>query len=105
MTKLRLLSGIAAGLALAATPALAAVDFRSVIEVAGDAADLVPTSLPGANTNRLGGLFSDLYYDRATGAYLSLPDRGPGGGTIAYDKTEQRILPHIHVSVGLTDLP
>ncbi|GAA0556065.1 hypothetical protein GCM10010172_43700 [Paractinoplanes ferrugineus] len=26
-----------------------------------------------------------------------------GGGTIAYDETEQRILPHIHVSVGLKE--
>lgn len=26
-----------------------------------------------------------------------------GGGTIAYDETEDRILPHIHVSVGLKE--
>lgn len=26
-----------------------------------------------------------------------------GGGTIAYDETEQQILPHIHVSVGLKE--
>ena len=38
------------------------------------------------------------------------PRRGPlhrweafGGGTIAYDEAERRILPHIHVSVGFKE--
>ena len=85
MTKLRLLPGLAAGLALAAAPAAAAPEFRGMIETPGAATDLFPTAAPGANTNRLGGTFSDMAFDRATGTLLSLPDRGPGGGTIPYD--------------------
>lgn len=34
--------------------------------------------------NRLGGIFSDLYYDRHTGYYYALGDRGPGGGVLPY---------------------
>ena len=90
MTKLRLLPGLAAGLALVAAPAAAAPEFRNVIVTPGDATDLFPTAAPGANTNRLGGTFSDLYYDRSTGSTLSLPDRGPGGGTISYDTRVER---------------
>ena len=78
------------GLVVASAPAWAAPEFRNVLVIPGDATDLMPTKAPGANTNRLGGVFSDLHYDRATDSYLALPDRGPGGGTIAYDTLVQR---------------
>lgn len=90
MLKSRLLAGIAAGLVLLAGPALAAPEYRGSIVLPGTATDLLPTAAPGANTNRLGGLFSDLYYDRLNDTYLGLPDRGPGGGTIPYDARIQQ---------------
>ena len=99
MMKLHLLSGMALGLAFAA-PALAAPDLRSVITNPGNATDLFPATTPGANTNRLGGFFSDLYFDRLTGAYLGLPDRGPGGGTIAYDTRVQEFSVGVNSATG-----
>jgi len=30
-------------------------------------------------------------------------DEALGGGTLAYDETEDRILPHLHVAVGLKE--
>ena len=78
------------GLVVASASAWAAPEFRNVLVIPGDATDLMPTKAPGANTNRLGGVFSDLHYDRATDSYLALPDRGPGGGAIAYDTRVQR---------------
>lgn len=38
----------------------------------------------GANANRFGGYFSDLYFDRARNDWWSLSDRGPGGGVVDY---------------------
>lgn len=98
MTTLRLLSSIAFAMAVAAS-ALAA-DLRSVIIIPGDATDLFPTATPGANTNRLGGFFSDLAFDRSTGAYLGLPDRGPGGGRIAYDARVQEFTLRVNPTNG-----
>jgi hypothetical protein len=40
--------------------------------------------------NRLGGFGSDLFYDRKTGFFYGLADRGPGGGTILYDTRVQK---------------
>lgn len=91
------------GLAMAATAA--AADLRSTLVIPGAAADLRPTVAPSANTNRLGGFFSDLYYDRPTGALLSLPDRGPGGGTIPYDTRIQRFNLSVDPATGaISDL-
>lgn len=99
MMKLGLLSGIAAGWALAA-PALAAPEFRNVLVTPGTAADLFPTATPGANTNRLGGFFSDFVFDRPTGSYLALVDRGPGGGTIGYDTRVQSFSLGVNPATG-----
>jgi hypothetical protein len=44
----------------------------------------------GANQNRLGGFFSDLFYDRNANVYYGLPDRGPGGGVISYETRVQK---------------
>ena len=54
----------------------------NALEIPGDATDLYPE--PGANGNRLGGLVSDLWYDRADDSWLGVVDRGPGGGKIPY---------------------
>ncbi len=88
MTSQRLLSGAIAGLVMAASAA--AADLRSTLVIPRAAADLLPTTAPGANTNRLGGFFSDISYDRPTGRLLSLTDRGPGGGMIPYDARLQQ---------------
>lgn len=54
----------------------------------------------GANGNRLGGFFSDLYYDRATGSYYGLTDRGPGGGTLPYDTRVQQFSVTVNPTSG-----
>ncbi|MBC7800419.1 MAG: esterase-like activity of phytase family protein, partial [Gemmatimonadaceae bacterium] len=82
---MRICSILAAGIALGVGPVAAAPEFRNAIVIPGGAADHLPTATPGANTNRLGGFLSDLWFDRRTNRYLALPDRGPGGGTIPYD--------------------
>lgn len=77
---------IAITLALAlAAPAMPAhaVTFINSFTVSGSARDLSGLA-NGANTNRLGGFGSDLIYDKASNQFYSLPDRGPGGGTIDY---------------------
>jgi len=71
----------ASAAALAAAPA-SAVTFVNNLQVA-NGTDL--SGLPhGVNSDRLGGLGSDLFYDAATGTYFGMTDRGPGGGTIDY---------------------
>lgn len=52
------------------------------LEIPGNSTDLAPGS--GANQNRL-GMMSDMFYDRQNHAMYTLADRGPGGGTIAYE--------------------
>lgn len=71
-----------AALGLAAAPAAATISFTGVWEVAGSATDLSGFG-PGANAGRL-NLGSDLFFDRATGTFWGLPDRGPGGGVIDF---------------------
>ncbi len=69
------------------------------IVIAGDATDL--SGQPnGANGNRLGGFFSDLYYDRSNNVYYGLSDRGPGGGTIAYDTRVQKFTLDVNPNTG-----
>lgn len=67
----------------ASTVPAQAVSFINSFTVSGNAKDLSGLA-NGANTNRLGGFGSDLIYDRAKDQFYSLPDRGPGGGTIDY---------------------
>ena len=69
------------------------------IVIPGNATDL--SSQPnGANGNRLGGFFSDLYYDRSNNVYYGLSDRGPGGGTIAYDTRVQKFTVDVNPNTG-----
>lgn len=82
--KARLLARTAiAGTLLVGPAAMAEPVFVNAIAIPTGQTDL--SGLPaGANGNRLGGLFSDLYYDRSINAYYALTDRGPGGGTLDY---------------------
>ncbi|MFN0302768.1 MAG: esterase-like activity of phytase family protein [Burkholderiales bacterium] len=75
------------GLAMAGN-ALAAPTLVNAVTIPGNAVD--KSKGTGANENRLGGFFSDLYYDRKQEKYFALPDRGPGGGTIGYDTRVQK---------------
>ena len=59
----------------------ARADYAGRVLVPGDAADLGVGKGP---PDRLGGFFSDLFYDRHADLYYGLADRGPGGGLIPY---------------------
>jgi hypothetical protein len=87
---------------LAARPATAASLVNEIV-IAGDAIDksAIPAGqTAGANTNRLGGFFSDLYYDRLNNVYYGLADRGPGGGTISYDTRVQKFTLDVDAITG-----
>jgi hypothetical protein len=87
---------------LATRPAVAA-SLVNDLTIAGDAIDksTVPAGqTAGANTNRLGGFFSDLYYDRSNNVYYGLADRGPGGGTISYDTRVQKFTLDVNAVTG-----
>ncbi len=70
--------------------------FGNVIQTPGDKKDVLKIDRRGggnggANINRF-GFYSDLVYDKSTGTWLALSDRGPGGGVIDYATRVQRIL-------------
>jgi len=52
-----------------------------------------------ANNGRL-GYFSDIYYNPANGDWWGLSDRGPGGGTLAYDTRAQRFTVDVDANTG-----
>jgi hypothetical protein len=59
--------------------------------VNGIAIDAAATDLStGSAFDRRLGFFSDLYYDQQRGEWWGLSDRGPGGGTLAYETRVQR---------------
>ncbi|MBD1923358.1 esterase-like activity of phytase family protein [Microcoleus sp. FACHB-831] len=74
----------------------------NTLTIPGDSKDLYPTngSEGGANVNRLGGFFSDLYYDRYQNAYYGLADRGPGGGVISYETRVQKFSLNVDSTTG-----
>jgi hypothetical protein len=76
-----------------------AVSLVNTIVIAGDATDLSgqPT---GPNGSRLGGFFSDLYYDRSNNVYYGLSDRGPGGGVLPYDTRVQKFTLDVNPNTG-----
>ena len=100
MTASRLLAGLLGALLPLAAPARAQPVLAGTVTIPGAATDLFAAAEPGPNTNRLGGFFSDLYFDRPTGAYYGLADRGPGGGTIAYDARVQRFRLDVDPATG-----
>jgi hypothetical protein len=70
----------------------------NTLTIAGNATDLFAGGT-GANQNRL-SLFSDLYYDRANNVYYGMPDRGPGGGTIAYQTRVHQFTLDVNLTTG-----
>src|SRR5215470_7002774 len=66
---------------------LALITLSNVVVVPGSSQDATVLNgvAPGANVNRLGGFGSDLFYDRSSGVFYGLTDRGPGGGVIRYE--------------------
>ena len=86
-------AGIILAGCLAASGTLEAQSLASVQSVSGNAVDKTPVpqgQAPSANVNRLGGFFSDLFYDRFTDTYYGVVDRGPGGGLLPYDQRVQK---------------
>ncbi len=61
------------------------LSFTNALTIPGESTDLYKPNSKNANDNRLGGFFSDLYYDRYSNVYYGLVDRGPGGGVIPYN--------------------
>lgn len=90
---------VVSALTLAANPkAVGALTLVNEVTIPGDSRDLAPGS--GANVNRLGGFFSDLYYDRYNNVYYGLVDRGPGGGVIPYDTRVQKFSLDVDANTG-----
>lgn len=79
-----------------------AASLASVKTVPGEATDKsnLNGASAGANVNRLGGFFSDLYYDRFSNVFYGLVDRGPGGGTIGYDTRVEKFVLDIDPVTG-----
>jgi hypothetical protein len=69
-----------------------AATLSNIVIVSGSAPDGTPSSVipPKANVNRLGGFGSDLFYDRTSGVFYGLTDRGPGGGVFNYETRVHR---------------
>lgn len=63
-------------------PAAAEVMLAGSVAVPGNATDLFAGT--GVNQTRLGGFGSGLTYDPIKSEYISVNDRGPGGGVFAY---------------------
>jgi hypothetical protein len=103
-----LLSLIGCSLTLSAINLLAnptsayGISLTNTLPIAGGATDLAPlvNGSGGANINRLGGFFSDLYYDRHQNVYYGLSDRGPGGGTLAYNTRVQKFSLELDSNTG-----
>lgn len=77
------------------------VELVNSLIIPGEATDLAPVNgSSGANVNRLGGFFSDLYYDRSNNVYYGLVDRGPGGGVIDYDTRVQKFSVDVNPNTG-----
>ena len=72
----------AVSLTLLAASSAQAVDFVNGMTLSGGLLDLSGGS--SANNGRV-GYFSDIYYDPNRNEWWGLSDRGPGGGTLAYD--------------------
>lgn len=76
----------------------ARADFINGVVIPGEATDL--GGGVGPNQNRLGGQFSDLFFDRANNVYYGLPDRGPGGGLVSYETRVQQFTLNVDKTTG-----
>ena len=72
------------------------VSFVNGLVLPGAAADLSGDS----GVNGRNGYFSDIYYDRARNEWWGLSDRGPGGGTLAYETRVQRFTLDVNLNSG-----
>jgi hypothetical protein len=77
-----------------------AISFVNEIVIPNDGQDLSVVEVNSANTNRLGGIFSDIYYDRYNNVYYGLGDRGPGGGVISYNTRVQKFSLDVDSNTG-----
>ncbi|HEY9690917.1 MAG TPA: esterase-like activity of phytase family protein [Oculatellaceae cyanobacterium] len=79
-----------------------AINLVNTLTIPGGSADLSPLNggNGGANINRLGGFFSDHYYDRYQNVYYGLVDRGPGGGVIPYESRVQKFSVDVNKTTG-----
>lgn len=75
---------------------VSSVSFVNGLVLPGDAADLSGDS----GVNYRNGYFSDLYCDRARNEWWGLSDRGPGGGTLAYETRVQRFTLDVNLTTG-----
>lgn len=82
-----------------ATSALS-ISLTNSLTIDGNSTDLYSSAGNSANVNRLGGFFSDLYYDRYNNVYYGLPDRGPGGGLISYETRVQKFSLDVDSTTG-----
>jgi hypothetical protein len=86
-----------AGLIGIAGVAFANPTFVNGLDIPGSALDL--SGGTSANDGRV-GFFSDIYYDPIRSEWWGLSDRGPGGGTIAYDTRVQRFTLDVNPATG-----
>lgn len=96
---MRLSSASRAAFAIvAASATLAHADpvFVNGIAIPGNTGDKFGASV---NNGRV-GFFSDIFYDRTRDEWWGLSDRGPGGGTIAYDTRVQRFTIDVNPTTG-----
>jgi hypothetical protein len=75
----------------------AAPVFVNGVAIPGDTLDV--SGGVTANNGRV-GFFSDIFYDRTTGQWWGLSDRGPGGGSLHYATRVQRFDLQIDVDTG-----
>nr|MBA2748350.1 esterase-like activity of phytase family protein [Tatlockia sp.] len=81
-------------------PSAFSISLTNTLTIDGNSTDLYPFAGNSANVNRLGGFFSDLYYDRYNNVYYGLPDRGPGGGLISYETRVQKFSLDVEATTG-----
>ncbi len=100
MTLIRTHLALAASLALYAAAAgaqtVSAVSFVNGFTISGSTPDLST----GSVFDRRVGFFSDIYYDNLRNEWWGLSDRGPGGGTLAYETRLQRFTIDIDNTTG-----
>jgi hypothetical protein len=90
---------ITAATAIARIAPAYAITFVNSLTIPGETTDLSGLG-NGANLNRFGGAFSDLYYDRANNVYYGLSDRGPGGGVYDYFTRVQKFTLDVNPQTG-----
>jgi len=94
-------TSIAAGLMIFASAQASAQNVSNAGFVNGLALDgaLLDKSAGSAFDRRV-GFFSDIYYEGASNSWWGLSDRGPGGGTLAYDTRMQRFTLDVNTNTG-----